>query len=81
MKTGAGSHRRLEIWYRFPKFVIGYFVAWLFYVAIAVWLPDAISAASDGANVVQNPMRKMMFMLTFVAIGVITDFSKLKGMV
>jgi uncharacterized membrane protein YadS len=25
-------------------------------------------------------MRKMMFMLTFVAIGVITDFSKLKGM-
>ncbi|MFV1974049.1 MAG: putative sulfate exporter family transporter, partial [Thiohalobacterales bacterium] len=28
----------------------------------------------------QSPMRKMMFMLTFVAIGVITDFSKLKGM-
>jgi uncharacterized membrane protein YadS len=25
-------------------------------------------------------MRKMMFMLTFVSIGVITDFSKLKGM-
>ncbi len=29
---------------------------------------------------VQSPMRTMMFMLTFVSIGVITDFSKLKGM-
>jgi len=69
-----------EIWYRFPKFVIGYFIAWFFYVGIAVWFPDAIKAASSGANVVQSPMRKMMFMLTFVAIGAITDFGKLKGM-
>lgn len=69
-----------EIWFRFPKFVIGYFITWFFYVAIAVWFPDAIKAASAGAGVVQSPMRTMMFMLTFVAIGVITDFSKLKGM-
>ncbi len=69
-----------EIWFRFPKFVIGYFIAWFFYVGIAVWFPEAIKAASAGAKVVQSPMRKMMFMLTFVAIGVITDFSKLKGM-
>jgi uncharacterized membrane protein YadS len=69
-----------EIWFRFPKFVLGYFITWFFYVAIAVWFPDAIKAASDGAGVVQSPMRTMMFMLTFVAIGVITDFSKLKGM-
>jgi uncharacterized membrane protein YadS len=69
-----------EIWFRFPKFVIGYFIAWLTYVAIAVWFPDAIKAASSGAGVVQSPMRKMMFMLTFVAIGVVTDFAKLKGM-
>jgi uncharacterized membrane protein YadS len=69
-----------EIWFRFPKFVLGYFIAWFFYVGIAIWLPDAIKAATAGANIVQSPMRKMMFMLTFVAIGVITDFSKLKGM-
>ena len=25
-------------------------------------------------------MRKMMFMLTFVSMGILTDFSKLKGM-
>jgi uncharacterized membrane protein YadS len=69
-----------EIWFRFPKFVIGYFIAWLTYVAIAVWAPDHIDAAKQGADIVQSPMRKMMFMLTFVSIGVITDFSKLKGM-
>jgi uncharacterized membrane protein YadS len=60
--------------------VLGYFIAWFFYVGIAIWFPDAIKAATAGANIVQSPMRKMMFMLTFVAIGVITDFSKLKGM-
>jgi uncharacterized membrane protein YadS len=79
-KPGESHVKVSEIWFRFPKFVLGYFVAWLFYIGIAVWFPDAIKAATSGANVVQSPMRKMMFMLTFVAIGVITDFSKLKGM-
>ena len=69
-----------EIWFRFPKFVIGYFIAWFFYLAIIAWWPETKDAAAVGANVVQSPMRKMMFMLTFVSIGIITDFSKLKGM-
>lgn len=69
-----------EIWFRFPKFVLGYFIAWFTYIAIATWFPESIKAASSGASVVQSPMRKMMFMLTFVAIGTITDFGKLKGM-
>lgn len=69
-----------EIWFRFPKFVIGYFIAWLTYVGIVIWFPESAKAADAGAKVVQSPMRKMMFMLTFVAIGAITDFSKLKGM-
>ena len=69
-----------EIWHRFPKFVVGYFVAWFIYLGIAMFLPDMIEAAKQGANIVQSPMRKMMFMLTFVSIGIITDFSKLKGM-
>jgi uncharacterized membrane protein YadS len=79
-KPGEEHVGASEIWFRFPKFVIGYFIAWFTYVGIAVWFPEAIKAASVGANIVQSPMRGMMFMLTFVAIGVITDFSKLKGM-
>ncbi len=69
-----------EIWFRFPKFVIGYFIAWFIYLVIAMGFPESIKAASAGANIVQSPMRKMFFMLTFVSMGVITDFSKLKGM-
>lgn len=69
-----------EIWFRFPKFVLGYFITWLTYVVIAIWFPGHIDAAQQGAGIVQGPMRSMMFMLTFVSIGVITDFRKLKGM-
>jgi len=69
-----------EIWFRFPKFVLGYLLTWFVYLGIATFIPDLIEAAKTGAETVQSPMRKMMFMLTFVSIGVITDFSKLRGM-
>lgn len=79
-KPGQTSVPVSEIWHRFPKFVLGYFFCWFVYVAIAVFWPDFIKDASAGGNIVQGPMRKMMFMLTFVSIGIITDFSKLQGM-
>lgn len=69
-----------EIWFRFPKFVLGYLLAWFIYMGIAFAAPGMIEAASHGADIVQSPMRKMMFMATFVSIGVITDFRRLKGM-
>ncbi len=79
-RPGEAAVGASEIWFRFPKFVIGYFIAWFFYLGIAFLAPGAIKAASVGAGIVQSPMRGMMFMLTFTAIGIITDFSKLKGM-
>ncbi len=79
-KPGQSQVPVSEIWFRFPKFVLGYFFCWFAYVAIAVFLPEIIKPAMHGAKIVQSPMRKMMFMLCFVSIGVITDFSKLKGM-
>jgi uncharacterized membrane protein YadS len=69
-----------EIWFRFPKFVIGYLIAWLSYLAIASAVPEHADTLDAGTAALQSPMRHMMFMLTFVSIGVITDFSKLKGM-
>ncbi len=71
-----------EIWFRFPKFVLGYLFTWFVYLGIAVLAPskEVVDAADAGAKVVQSPMRKLFFMLTFVSIGVITDFRKLKGM-
>jgi uncharacterized membrane protein YadS len=70
-----------EIWHRFPKFVLGYFLSWFIYLGIALLLPDLVSELlKQSAGTVGGPMRSMMFMLTFVSIGIITDFSKLKGM-
>ena len=42
--------------------------------------PDIAKLAKHGADVVQSPMRKMLFLICFVAMGCVTDFSKMKGM-
>jgi uncharacterized membrane protein YadS len=79
-RQGAVGVSAMEIWFRFPKFVLGYFVAWFVYLAIASSWPAIIDTLDAGTAVVQSPMRTMLFMLTFVAMGAITDFAKLKGM-
>ena len=79
-RAGAVRVSAMEIWFRFPKFVLGYFLAWLVYLAIATRGPELAATLDAGTAVVQSPMRTMLFMLTFVAMGAITDFSKLKGM-
>jgi len=66
-----------EVWHRFPKFVLGYFLAWGVYLAILFLTPQLAPAAKIGAVPVEGGMRKLFFMLTFVSIGCITDFKKL----
>jgi uncharacterized membrane protein YadS len=66
-----------EIWHRFPKFVLGYFFTWFAYLAILFLLPDSADEAKVGAVPVEKGMRKLFFMLTFLSIGIITDFKKL----
>jgi hypothetical protein len=76
----------LEVWHRFPKFVLGYFAAWFIYLAIffgpgqggAAEGMDILKAAESGAVPVEKGLRKLFFMLTFISLGVITDFKKLK---
>lgn len=79
-RAGAVTISPMEIWFRFPKFVIGYFVAWFVFLGIAAAAPELKETLDTGTAPVQSPMRTMLFMLTFVAMGTITDFSKLKGM-
>jgi uncharacterized membrane protein YadS len=79
-RAGTVGVSAMEIWFRFPKFVLGYFVACVAYIAIATRGPELAATLDTGTAAVQSPMRTMLFMLTFVAMGAITDFSKLKGM-
>jgi len=78
-KPGQLRVPKSEIWFRFPKFVLAYLVAWFAYVLISVLAPGSVEAAKVGAGPVQGAMRHLFFLLTFTSIGVITDFSKLKG--
>jgi hypothetical protein len=76
----------LEVWHRFPKFVLGYFAAWFIYLAIffgpghggGIEGMDLLKAAESGAVPVENGLRKLFFMLTFISLGIMTDFRKLK---
>ncbi len=79
-KSDADTNPRTQLWQRFPKFVLGYIAIWLVYLFISLIFPELRDNARTGALPVQDPMRKMLFMLTFVSIGVLTDFSKLRGM-
>ena len=66
-----------EIWHRFPKFVLGYFLTWFVYLGLVLALPELKDAAKIGAVPVEKGMRKLFFMLTFVSIGVTTNFKTL----
>jgi uncharacterized membrane protein YadS len=68
--------RLVEIWERFPKFVLGYvftFVATLILCVLIPDLLDSVKAASSEANV----FRQLFFAMTFFAIGVVSNFRRL----
>lgn len=65
-----------EIWDRFPKFVIGYFVTFLVMLVIGLNWPEVkskISLSSSETDV----FRKLFFAMTFFSIGMASNFKKL----
>jgi len=78
---------KLEIWYRFPKFVIGYFLT--FFIILTLASAIAGSVPAEQLSVALKPMklavsaemngfRRIFFALTFFSIGLISDFSTLR---
>ena len=68
--------RLVEIWQRFPKFVLGYILTFVATLALCVAVPgllEATKAAASEANV----FRQLFFAMTFFAIGVVSNFRKL----
>lgn len=65
-----------EIFRRFPKFVLGYFVLFLVVLAVALRYPkalDGLKAATAEADVA----RGLFFAMTFFTIGMASNFRKL----
>lgn len=65
-----------EIWARFPKFVIGYFVTFLIMLMIGLNWPDIKSQLKITAAE-SDVFRKLFFALTFFSIGLASNFKKL----
>ena len=71
----------LVIWYRFPKFVLGYIFTSAVLSIIAFTYPTVAAGQAAVAPVAANgttPLQVMFFAFTFVAIGIATRFSNLK---
>jgi len=66
-----------EIWHRFPKFVLGYFIAW--FLVMGLGLADILpfEGLKFGMKPIEGSLRKFFFMLTFTSIGIVTDFREL----
>ncbi len=65
-----------EIWERFPKFVIGYFVTFVGMLWVAVQAPGLLGAAKV-STAESNIFRVLFFAMTFFTIGLVSNFKKL----
>jgi uncharacterized membrane protein YadS len=64
----------MEIWYRFPKFVVGFIVASIIF---SFFMTDAFAKGITG---ISAPIRAWWFNLAFICIGLDTRFKELVAM-
>jgi uncharacterized membrane protein YadS len=69
--------RAIEIWQRFPKFVLGYFLTFLAVLALALALSPGEKASLALATREGQVFRVLFFVMTFFTIGLVSDFKKL----
>jgi uncharacterized membrane protein YadS len=68
--------RLVEIWQRFPKFVIGYMITFLAIVLIGVSAPAMMNKAKTAMGEADT-FRSIFFTMTFFSIGAVSNFKKL----
>ena len=73
--TTGQQPKKIEIWYRFPKFVIGFFVASIVFSLILT--PTLGSGAVSDISTITKGFRNWFFAMTFVSIGLNTNFKEM----
>jgi uncharacterized membrane protein YadS len=68
--------RAVEIWHRFPKFVLGYALTFLTMLLICLSTPSLLATAKN-VTAGSDIFRVLFFVLTFFTIGVATNFRRL----
>ncbi|KAF1042930.1 putative sulfate exporter family transporter [Xylophilus sp.] len=69
--------RAAEIWQRFPKFIVGYAVAFVVVLLATLAAGPATVAKLKSATGEAGNLRVIFFLLTFFSIGVLSNFRKL----
>lgn len=77
-KTADGNTKvsAAEIWYRLPKFIIGFFAASL--IASFIFVPTVGSETVGAINKVLDQYKNWAFVLAFTSIGLDTNFREIK---
>lgn len=75
-KEGSRKIGASEIWYRLPKFILGFFAASL--VASFIILPTVGKETVSSINKVLDQYKNWAFVLAFTSIGLDTNFRELK---
>lgn len=66
-----------EIWYRFPKFVLGYAATFLLVLLIGAGTGEATTQVLQAGIGATDTFRGIFFALTFFTIGLVSNFRKL----
>ncbi|MHB9072867.1 MAG: putative sulfate exporter family transporter [Desulfobaccales bacterium] len=72
----GGRIKAIEIWERFPKFVLGYALTFILMLIICLSSTSALKTA-NAAVAGMDTFRVMFFVLTFFTIGMVSNFKKL----
>ena len=75
-KTAENHVTAAEIWYRLPKFILGFFAASL--AASFIFVPLAGTETVSQINTVLDQYKNWAFVLAFVSIGLDTNFKEIK---
>jgi hypothetical protein len=76
-KAGSDKAKIVEIWERFPKFIIGFVITFAVGLYLALGTPADIASKVPAAIGEANAFRVIFFILTFFSIGVLSDFRML----
>jgi uncharacterized membrane protein YadS len=77
VNPGADKARAVEIWQRFPKFILGFVATFAVGLYLALGTPASVAAKVPAAIGEANTFRVIFFILTFFSIGVLSNFRKL----
>jgi hypothetical protein len=75
-KTPGAKVPLSDMWRRFPKFVLGYFLTFLVLLAVSFTWPEMRKALTDATGE-SDIFRRLFFVMTFFTIGLGSNFKRL----